>query len=149
VELSADKPVKVTMFLCDFAQTSPEGKLTAVGAFWTVTGPGPSTFFIAGSVEVPWNATNMPHVFRCECVDLDGDPVIVPTEGGEQPLFAEGRFEVGRPPGLRPGTALPFPFAIPVGPVVLPPGGHFEWRLTVDEEAREEWRLPFSTRPAQ
>ena len=75
--------------------------------------------------------------------------MIVPTDGGEQTLFAEGRFEVGRPPGLRPGSSVPFPFAIPVGPVALPPGGHFEWRLTIDGEAREEWRLPFSTRPAR
>ena len=149
MELSADKPLKVTMFLCDYAQASSEGKLTAVGAFWTVTGPGPSTFFVAGSVAVPWTATNRPHEFRFECVDLDGEPVIVATEGGDQALFAEGRFEVGRPPGLRPGSSVPFPFAIPVGPVALPPGGYFEWRLTIDGEAREDWRLPFSTRPAQ
>jgi hypothetical protein len=149
VELSADKPLKVTMFLCDYAQASPEGKLTAVGAFWTVTGPGPSTFFIAGSLEVPWTETNREHVFRFECVDLDGNAVLIPTDAGDQPLFAEGRFEVGRPPGLRQGSGVPFPFAIPVGPVAFPAGGHYEWRLTIDGEAREEWRLPFSTRPAR
>ncbi|HVL95271.1 MAG TPA: hypothetical protein VM266_05370 [Solirubrobacteraceae bacterium] len=147
MELVADKRMRVTMFLCDYAQVSPEGKVTAVGAFWTVTGPGPASFCIAGAVEVPWNSTNTGHTFRAECVDLDGNPVLVPTEEGERPLLVEVGFEVGRPAGLRPGTALPVPLAIPIGPVQLPAGGHFEWRLLVDGEAREDWRLPFSTRP--
>ena len=31
----------------------------------------------------------------------------------------------------------------------LTPGGRYEWRLTVDEESDEDWRLAFSTRPEE
>jgi hypothetical protein len=36
-----------------------------------------------------------------------------------------------------------------MGPQPIPPGGRYEWRLTVDEESDEDWRLAFSTRPAE
>jgi hypothetical protein len=39
------------------------------------------------------------------------------------------------------------PLAINIGPLPLPPGGRYEWRLTIDGETSEDWRLPFSTRP--
>ena len=146
-ELSADKDLKVTMVLCDFAQVSPDGKMTIVGAFWTVCGPGPVTFFIAGAFEVPWQAANRTHRLRLDCVDFDGHSVMVPTPDGDQPLVVLGEFAAERPEDLRPGPGLPVPFVIPVGPVQLPPGGQFEWRLSIDGDTREDWRLPFSTRP--
>jgi hypothetical protein len=33
-----------------------------------------------------------------------------------------------------------------VGPLPLPPGGRYEWRLSINQESHEDWRLPFSTR---
>jgi hypothetical protein len=39
------------------------------------------------------------------------------------------------------------PLAINIGPLILPPGGRFEWRLMIDSETSDDWRLAFSTRP--
>lgn len=136
------------MLLADHAQAA-EGKLNIIGAGWTMVGPAPAPFAIAILFEVPWDRANEEHEFRLELVDSDGDPVLVPTPDGEAPLVLEGQFEVGRPPGVRRGTPLPFPLAINMGPQPLAPGGRYEWRLTVDEESDEDWRLPFSTRPEE
>jgi hypothetical protein len=138
--------MKVTMLLADHAQAA-EGKLNIIGAGWTVVGPGPAPFAIAILFEVPWDRANEQHAFRLELVDSDGDAVVVATPDGEEALVIEGQFEVGRPPGIKRGTPLPFPLAINMGPQPIPPGGRYEWRLTVDEESDEDWRLAFSTRP--
>jgi hypothetical protein len=144
--LDPDRGMKVTLMLADAAQVA-EGKVNVLGGGWTVTGPQPAPFAIAGIIEVPWHQTNRQHTFRLELIDLDGNAVLVPTPDGEQPLFFEGHFEVGRPPGARSGSAIPFPFALNSGPVPLQPGGNYEWRLTVNGTAHEDWRLAFSTRP--
>jgi len=114
--------MKVTMMLCDYAQVA-DGKLTIVGGGWSVTGPLPAPFALALLFEVPWDRANTRHRFRLDLVDQDGHVVFIPTDEGEEPLAIEGEFEAGRPPG-----------------------GRFEWRLSVNGESDENWRLPFSTR---
>ena len=140
--------MKVTMLLADHAQAA-DGKLNIIGAGWTIVGPGPVPFAIAILFEVPWDRANEEHAFRLELVDSDGDAVLMSTPDGEAPVMIEGQFEVGRPPGVKRGTALPFPLALNLGPHPLAPGGRYEWRLTVDDESDEDWRLAFSTRPAE
>ena len=142
--LDPERGVKVTAMLADYA-TAADGKLIAVGAGWNVIGPQPVPFAFAMLVEVPWQLTNKQHTVRLELIDLDGNAVT--PIGAEDPAAVEVQFEIGRPPGLRPGCMLPVPLPINHGPLPLPPGGHFEWRLTVNGEAREDWRLAFSTRP--
>src|SRR5215218_5083668 len=131
-----DVGVKVTMMLADAAQ-AVDGKLYILGGGWSITGPEPSASAIAAYIQVPWDRTNVEHQFRFELIDSDGQPVAI-----------EGAFEVGRPVGVRPGTPIDVPLAINIGPLMLPPGGRFEWRLTIDGETSDEWRLAFSTRPA-
>jgi hypothetical protein len=84
---------------------------------------------------------------RLELLDADGQPVEMETEEGQQQVvfFDDVPFEVGRPAGLKPGTPLDFPVAINSGPLPLEPG-RYEWRLTIDDEADDDWRLPFSVR---
>ena len=84
---------------------------------------------------------------RLELLDADGIQVEMDTEDGSEPLvfFDDVPFEVGRPAGLKPGTPLDFPVAINSGPLPLEPG-RYEWRLTIDDEADDDWRLPFSVR---
>jgi hypothetical protein len=139
--------MKVTMLLADHAQAA-EGKLNILGGGWSITGPDPAPHAIAMLIQVPWDQTNRAHQFRLELLDADGDPVMVPTPDGEQPLFIEAGFEVGRPPGVKPGTPLDVPFALNLGPNPIPPGGRYEWRLTIDGEHDQDWSLAFSTRPA-
>lgn len=133
--------------LADHAAAA-EGKLYINGGGWSVTGPVPAPSAIAILIQVPWDQTNMHHQLRLELVDADGQPVMVEGPEGEQPLFVEAGFEVGRPPGIRPGTPLDVPLALNLGPMPLPPGGRFTWQLYIDGETREEWYLSFSTRQA-
>jgi hypothetical protein len=133
------------MLLADFVQAA-EGKLNVIGAGWTLTGPPPSPSGIGLIFDVPWDRANEQIRFRLELLDQDGNEVIVPTPDGEQPLFIEGAFEVGRPPGIKRGTPITFPVAINLGPQPLTAGSRYEWRLTVDGESDEDWRLAFGVR---
>jgi hypothetical protein len=136
------------MILADFAQAA-EGKLNIIGGGWSITGPAPSPSAIAMLIEVPWDRTNEMHHFRLELLDSDGDPVIgAGTAGTEEPLVIEGQFEVGRPPGIKRGTPISFPTAINLPPQPLQPDGRYEWRLSINGEGDDNWRLVFSTRPA-
>ncbi len=133
------------MLLADYAVVS-DGKLTIVGGGWSQTGPEPSAFGIGLLIQVPWDQANTRHVFSVELLDADGAEVVLQTEDeDEQPVAFGGEFEVGRPPGLKPGTPLDFPVAVNSTPLPLEPG-LYEWRLTIDGQAREFWTLPFTVR---
>ena len=65
-----------------------------------------------------------------------------------RPVEIEQEFEIGRPAGTKPGTALDFVVAINIQPLPLEPGRQYAWRLTIDGEGRDDWRLPFAVRSA-
>ena len=134
--------VKVTMLLCDAAE-AVGGKLYILGGGWSMASPASTRSAIAIYIQVPWDQTNYSHHFRLELLDADAQPVLTP-EG--QPVFVEGNFEVGRPAGLKPGVPIDVPLALNVGQMQLPPDNRFEWRLTLDGESNDAWRLPFGTR---
>jgi hypothetical protein len=122
--------VKATLILADYAVVS-DGKLTIVGGGWSQTGPEPGSFGIGLLIQVPWDQANSLHKFSVELLDADG--VAVVFDEGEEPVAFGGDFEVGRPPGLKPGTPLDFPVAVNATPLPLEPG-------------RYEWTLPFTVR---
>jgi len=135
------------MFLADYAVVS-DGKLTIVGGGWSQTGPEPASFGIGLLIQVPWDQANTLHVFSVELLDSDGAEVVLEAaedDEDEQPVAFGGEFEVGRPPGLKPGTPLDFPVAVTSTPLPLEPG-RYEWRLTIDGASREDWTLPFTVR---
>jgi hypothetical protein len=142
--------MKATMLLADYAVVS-DGKLTIVGGGWSQTGPEPAAFGIGLLIQVPWDLANTVHAFSVELLDADGGAVSFDNteededEEEENPVAFGGEFEVGRPPGLKPGTPLDFPVAVNSTPLPLAPG-RYEWRLTIDGESREDWTLPFSVR---
>jgi hypothetical protein len=136
--------MKATLLLADAAQAA-DGKLYVLGGGWSVTGPGPAPMAIALKLDVPWDQTNARHRWRLELIDGDGTQVQV-QEG--QPVEIEQEFEMGRPPGIKPGTPLDFVVAINIPALPLEPGGQYAWQLTIDGESRDDWRLAFSTRPA-
>ncbi|MSO94773.1 MAG: hypothetical protein EXQ81_03140 [Thermoleophilia bacterium] len=147
--------MKVTMLLADFAQVA-DGKLTVVGGGWSLTGPDPTPFGIAILVHVPWDQANRRHTLRLELVDADGRAVTVPAEDqegdadGEPVVFLNDvEFEVGRPAGIKPGTPLELPLAVNSGPLSLEPGSRYEWRLSINGDGDEDWRLAFSVRPEE
>jgi hypothetical protein len=137
--------MRATMLLADYAVVS-DGKLTIVGGGWSQTGPEPAPFGIALLIQVPWDQANTLHSFRVELLDADGGPVVLDSpEEEEQEVAFGGEFEVGRPPGLKPGTPLDFPLAMNSTPLPLEPG-RYEWRLTIDGESRQDWSLAFTVR---
>jgi len=145
--------MKVTMLLADYVQVS-DGKLTVVGGGWSLTGPEPTPFGIAILVLVPWDQANRRHTLRLELIDADGRAVTVPSpeseegEGEGDPIvfLNDIEFEVGRPAGIKPGTPLEVPLAVNSGPLPLEPGSRYEWRLSINGEGDEDWRLAFSVR---
>jgi hypothetical protein len=136
--------MKATMLLADYAVVS-DGKLTIVGGGWSQTGPEPASFGIALLIQVPWDQANTLHSFSVELLDADGVAVVLETPEDEQAVAFGGEFEVGRPPGLKPGTPLDFPVAMNSTPLPLE-AGRYEWRLTIDDEARQDWSLAFTVR---
>ena|SRR5215208_4516390 len=134
-----------TMLLADAAQAI-DNKLYVLGGGWSVTGPDPTPSALALALKVPWDEANERHTLRIELLDSDG----IAVTGGEpdgRPIVIESQFEVGRPPGLRPGTPIDLAFAIGIGPMPLTPGSRFEWRLTIDGRSEAHWHAAFSTRP--
>ncbi len=140
--------MKLTLLLADWAEVL-NGKLYVMGGGWTETGPAPAPSAIAAIIEVPWDQTNRQHRLRFALVDGDDQPVMVPTPTGFQPLEVGVEFDVGRPPGSRPGSSFNVPFAVNIGPLPLQPGKIHVWRCFIDNETDEQWRVTFTTRPAQ
>jgi len=135
--------MKVTMLLADAAQ-AVEGKLYILGGGWSLTGPDPSPMALAIKIEVPWTEANTKHQLRVALYDEDGQPIIIPTPTGEQPVEVKSYFEVGRPAGLQPGTPLDMPLAINFSPLPLQAGKRYVWRCFINDDLAEE--VGFSSR---
>jgi hypothetical protein len=139
-------PMMATILLADAAQAI-DNKLYVLGGGWSVTGPDPTPTALAIAIKVPWDEANSRHDLLVELLDADGRPIAVGPE--ERPVVIESQFEVGRPPGLRPGTPIDLALAVNLGPVPLPPGARYEWRMSIDGHSEAHWHAAFSTRPAQ
>src|SRR5438105_4643774 len=99
--------MKLTMLLADAAQ-AVGGKLYVLGGGWSITTAPTGPSAIAVKLDIPWDEANRRHTLKFSLLDEDGRPVVVPTPIGDRPLEIEGQFEVGRPPGLKPGTSIDF-----------------------------------------
>ena len=138
--------MKVTMLLADAAQ-AVDNKLYILGGGWSVTGPDPAPSAIALKIDVPWDQTNVRHRWELALLDEDGAPVFLGDPEAPQSLVISNEFELGRPPGVTPGTALEIALAINLGPLPLEPGARYVWQLTIDGQSAEDWQVGFTTRP--
>lgn len=119
--------MNVTLLLCDAAEVSG-GKLYVLGGGWSLlAAEQPVNTALAILLAVPWDQTNRKILFAARLMTDDGDPVEL--EG--QPVAASGILEVGRPPGIKPGTDLNTPVALKFNAIVLPAGG-YRWEVEVD-----------------
>ena len=134
-ELVAPTGLRVSILLCDAAQAS-NGKLFVLGGGLTVIGPKPQPLALAIHVTVPWDRANISHTWKLELVDEDGRPALV----GDKPVAVNGRFEAGRPAGLRAGTPLGVALAINLTALRLNPGTGYSFVFGIDDESRPEWR---------
>ncbi len=131
----------VTMLLADAAQVS-DGKLYILGGGMTMIGPRPQPLAVALRLLVPWDQANVPHRWQLDLIDEDGQPVSV----RDKVISVNGKFEAGRPAGLRPGTPLGVALAINVTPLPLPAGRSYSFRLSIDDETQTDWRVSFAVR---
>ena len=100
---------------------------------------------VAFILHVPWDETNRRFTWTLDLLDADGKPVVLPTEPGKfTAIHMENQIEVGRPPGIKPGSSINVPFAVNITPLPLTPDQTFVWVLRV---ADREWRASFATRP--
>jgi hypothetical protein len=136
--------MQATVLLCDYAE-AVNGKLYVMGGGWNVafSGGGPLNAGLAILVIVPWDQTNMRHDLRVELLDGDGQIVGV----GDREVVFTGQFELGRPPGIKPGSSLHAPFAFNVQGLPLALGG-YEWKLSIDGEPVEARPFQVVERPS-
>jgi hypothetical protein len=136
--------MQVSVLLADYAQVS-DGKLTLVGVGWSETGPHvPHGVGIVA--KVAWTETNVQHTIRLDLIDSDGNEVTVETPEGEQGLFVEHRFNVGRPPTVKPGTTLSYVWGFNCTPPTEA-GRQYEWRVAVDGKEDGGLSPTFTVRP--
>ncbi len=138
--------VKVTMLLCDAAQVA-DGKLYVLGAGWSMTGPDPVPSAVALKIDVGWHEAERVHHWELFLEDADGQPVLVDTPEGARPVEVRGEFTVGRPVGVPEGSPIDVALAVNLGPLPLPTGSRFNWKLAIDGESHPDWSLAFTTRP--
>jgi hypothetical protein len=136
--------IQATMMLADYVDAS-KGSLTIVGGGANVTGPN-APHALALSFLVPSHLAGEPHTFRLELIDMDGKGVGVSTIG-HQPVVIEGQFAVQLDEDSFDGQTFPCPVGVNLGALGLPPHQTYEWRLMVDEQTHEDWRLVFHTIP--
>ena len=141
---AAPPTLRVTMLLADSAQVA-DRKLYVLGGGVSVIGPRPQPMGVAIRIEVPWDRANVPHQWRLDLLDEDGHPVMI----NEQPLVVHGRFEAGRPAGLKAGTPLSVPLAITFPTLPVLPGNSYTWQLSIDEATHVDWRQSFHVRAVQ
>ncbi len=141
--------MELNAFICDHAQVAG-GKLFISGAAINIFGvpaghPAPYGigFALAGTVQVPWTATNQDHRLNFRVVTEDErTPVLaggaeLPPEG----LGGEMVFNVGRPPGLPGGEEQLVPFAFQLAGVPFMEAGRYIVVFRLD--GTEVSRLPF------
>ena len=133
--------VLVSMLLADSAQVA-DGKLYILGGGITAFGPRPQPLGVAIRIEVPWDRANISHQWRLDLLDEDGHPLLV----RDKPLVVHGRFEAGRPAGLKPGTPLSVPLAINFPAVPVTPGKSYAFQLSIDDTTHVDWRQGFHVR---
>ena len=138
---AAPPTLRVTMLLADSAQVA-DRKLYVLGGGVSVIGPRPQPMGVAIRIEVPWDRANVAHQWRLDLLDEDGHPVLI----NDQALVVHGRFEAGRPAGLRAGTPLSVPLAITFPTLPVQPGRSYTWQLSIDEATHLDWRQSFHVR---
>lgn len=132
--MSEEAPsIEITALLCDSA-AAVGGKLYILGAGWSrvITEGRPLTMALAIHLGVPWHDANHPLELRIDLVDADRKIVM---GANNQPMVrVEGRMEVGRPPGLKPGTVLDSSFAVPIEGLTLAPG-FYQWDVSITDSS--------------
>lgn len=127
-------PIEAQLILADAAQAA-EGKVSMLGAGWSVTSSPAAPSAVVGLIKVPWDRANEKLPMRVQLVDEDGHPIVLPGPSGalDQAVEFRAQLEVGRPPGIKHGTPIDSSFAINVPALPLTPG-RYTWRLQLGDD---------------
>lgn len=115
-------------FIADHAE-AVRGKLYVTGGCWNVLNVAslPAThshLSLAMTLRVPWPETNIEHAIGIDLLDEDGESAL------SNPV--EGKFEVGRAPGVRPGDEILNVLVLNMEGLQLPREGMYTFKLTID-----------------
>jgi hypothetical protein len=130
------------MMLADHAQAF-NNKLFILGGGSSAVQIG-VPFAIALLIEVPWDQANEKHHFALRLIDEDGNAVALPGPAGLGPVEISMAFEVGRPPGTKKGSRLPFTLALNFAPMPLMQDRIYVWSLSIDDEKSKDWEMAFT-----
>jgi len=108
-----------------------------LGAGWDqvpVVGQTITPHAVVAMVHVPWTDANRKHSMKFDLIDEDNAPVqTVDPAGSPVPVTVDAEFEVGRPPGVRPGSDLLATFTFTVAPgLPLVEGKSYSWVCNID-----------------
>src|SRR5262249_14328289 len=101
-------------------------------------------FAIALLIEVPWDQANERHNLMLRLIDEDGNAVSMPGPAGPGPMEFSAGFEVGRPPGTKKGSRLPYTLSLTFASMTLVPDKTYVWSLSIDGEKSSDWELAFT-----
>jgi len=139
--------VEVRIFtLCDHATVPPDGKIYMNGAgvnqIFLTQMPGPlRALFLVVRLSIPWHMLGEPHTVRIMALDPDRNPV-----GPTDPLLTTP-FELGRPPGHRPGDESAINICAELGGLQVDRPMTIHFHLEVDEEPISSLPLKITQMP--
>lgn len=132
-----------TFELCDFAQAE-NGKLTMVGAGWTIRTEGPAPLGIGLILELEWGDAGREQQFAIDLLDADGHPVKKPDG---DPVTIAGGFGVvqaaNHPAGVPLTFCTGFNASLPLGV------GQYVCRLSLNGQSDPRWERSFACIPPQ
>jgi len=121
--------MKLTAFVVAEHAEAVNGKLYVMGGCWNTLSAPQLPFpyphmALAAAVEVPWQSTNEKHRIQVELLDTDGNQAM--------PQKIDGEFEVGRPPGMRPGDDSIVVLAFNFNNLTFTKAGWYSFVLSID-----------------
>jgi hypothetical protein len=121
-------PIEATLILCDAAQADAFGKLHILGAGWSMTSSPTPPSAVAVLLKIPGDRANQQLPTSLLLQDADGRSVkIEDVEVG-----IRNTVEVGRPPGIEPGSSIDASFQLTLPALPLAPG-RYRWHLQVSD----------------
>ena len=141
--------VAVRIFtLCDHATVPPDGKLYIHGAgvhqLFLPAIPGPlRTLFLVVRLSIPWHMLGEPHTVRIRALDLDRNPI-----GQADPLITTP-FELGKPPGHRPGDESAMNLCAELAGLQIPQQMTVHFHLQLDDDELATLPLKVQQMPPQ
>jgi hypothetical protein len=127
----ANEEIRLNLMLADSAQVAG-GKLFILGGAigWSLPDV-PTPMAICGTIDIPWNETNVKRTISIDMIGDNKQSAIVPTATGSAPFKISAQFEAGRPSGAPKGTTFTIPFAVQF---IRPPlaKGRYEFVVRLD-----------------